>query len=145
MEKAWLPGGRGSKEVLMLVHKFLEDSALQFPDKIALICGNKHFTYQQVNDSASRFASALIAIGVKRQDRVVIFLDNSAESVISLFGILKAGGIFVIPGATIKTKKIIYILKDTGAKVLITHKNKARVLNRAVKDVVDLVVHRHVG
>jgi len=122
----------------MLIHNFLENSALRFPDKIALICDNKKYTYQQINDSANRFASALINLGVGRQDRVLIFLDNSAESVISLFGILKAGGIFVIPNATMKTKKLIYILKDTGAGVLITHKNKDRILKEVVKDTVDL-------
>ena len=122
----------------MLVNNFLENSALRFPDKIALICGNEHFSYQQINDSANRFASALINLGVGRQDRVLIFLDNSAESVISLFGILKAGGIFVMPNATMKIKKLNYIIKDTSARILITHKNKARIINGAVKDVADL-------
>jgi len=77
-------------------------------------------------------------MGVKRQDRVIIFLDNSAESVIALFGILNTGAIFVMLNPTMKSKKLNYILKDSGARALITHSNKARVIDEAVTDAPDL-------
>ena len=73
----------------MLVNHFLENSAARLPNKVALICEDKRLTYQEINDSANQLAAALTEMGVKRQDRVVIFLDNSTESVISLFGILQ--------------------------------------------------------
>jgi amino acid adenylation domain-containing protein len=67
-------------------------------------------------------------MGVKRGDRVVIFLDNSAETVISLYGVLKAGGVFVIVSSTIKGRKLAYILSNSGARLLIAGTNKARVV-----------------
>jgi hypothetical protein len=80
----------------MLVHNFLENSALRFPEKTALVCDNHRLTYRELNNLADRFAAALIERGIKRLDRVVIFLENSVESVISLYGVLKAGGVFVM-------------------------------------------------
>ena len=125
----------------MLVHNFLENSAARLPEKVALICDGQRLTYQQINHSADQLARYLIDIGVKRQDRVVIFLDNSAESVISLFGVLKAEAIFIILNPTMKSKKLNYILRDSGARALITHTNKARVIKDALSEVSEL---RHI-
>jgi len=122
----------------MLVNHFLENSAARLPDKVALICGDERLTYRGINQRADQLAAALIDMGVKRQDRVIIFMDNSAESVISLFGILKAGAIFIMVSATMKAKKLNYILKDSGAKALITHSNKMRIIHEAIADAREL-------
>ncbi len=118
----------------MLVNSFLENSAARLPDKVALICDGRRLTYSEINRQADRLASALANLGIKRQDRVVIFMDNSAESVVSLFGILKAGAIFIMVNATMKAKKLNYILRDSGARALITHSNKARIIQVALDD-----------
>jgi len=102
------------------------------PNKVALICDGKRLTYSEINQSADQLASALMSLGIQRQDRVIIFMDNSAESVISLFGILKAGAIFIMINATMKAKKLSYILKDSGARALITHANKGRIIHEAL-------------
>jgi long-chain acyl-CoA synthetase len=116
----------------MLVTDLLENSAARLPSKVALICGNDRLTYQQIDQAADQFATSLINLGITRQDRVVIFMDNSSESVISLFGVLKAQAIFVMPSATMKAKKLNYILRDSGARILITQFNKARVVQEAL-------------
>lgn len=107
-----------------LVQHFLENAAQRKPDKIALICGDQRLTYGQVNEQSDRLACRLEQSGVKRQDRVAILLDNSVESVIALFGVLKAGGIFIMLSATMKARKLSYILSDSAACVLITHRGK---------------------
>jgi len=122
----------------MLVNHFLENSAARLPDKVALICGEQRLTYREINQSAGQLAAALIDMGIKRQDRVVIFLDNSAESAISLFGIVKAGAIFIMLNPTMKAKKLSYILKDSGASALITQPSKARIINEALDGIPDL-------
>ena len=122
----------------MLVHHFLENSASRLPHKIALICGEDRLTYEEVNTLADSLALGLGELGVERQDRVVIFLDNSVESVISIFGILKARGIFIVLNPTMKPKKLNYILRDSGARVLVTHKNKARIIRESLTDLPDL-------
>lgn len=115
-----------------LVHEYLSLSAERFPEKNALICGEDRWTYRSISQYSDTLASVLInQMGLHCQDRVVIFGDSSAESVIALFGILKAGGVFVILESSIKAKKLLYILRDSGATILITHVNKANVVKEA--------------
>ena len=118
----------------MLVQHFLENSAKSLPDKVALICGDERLTYREIDERANCVAGFLRELGVERQDRVAIFLDNSVESVISLFGILKADAIFLILSPTMKAKKLTYILNDCQVKALITHTNKARVATEAISE-----------
>jgi long-chain acyl-CoA synthetase len=122
----------------MLVHNFLENSAARFPDKTALICDNKRLSYSELNAAADQLAADLIKKGIKRQDRVVIFLENSIESVISLYGILKAGAIFVMLNPGMKAGKINFILKDSGARAIITHAVKESIFKEALLDVQDV-------
>lgn len=122
----------------MLVHHFLENSASRLPDKTALICGEERLTYKRINTLADSLATGLMGLGLNRQDRVVIFLDNSIESVISVFGILKAGAIFIVLNPAMKPKKLNYILRDSGARVLISHRNKARIIRESLTDLPNL-------
>jgi len=117
-----------------LVHEWLSRSARCFPDKVALVCGRQRWTYKALDQHATHLAAALVDTGVCRQDRVVVLLDNSAETVISLYGILKAGGVFIILAGSLKGAKLRYILENSGANVLITHVSKAKVVNNAISE-----------
>jgi long-chain acyl-CoA synthetase len=109
----------------MLVQDFLQKSADRFPDKLALIHNRQRLTYAEVEALANKLANALLANGIKRGDRVVIFLPNVTETVISIFGILKASGIFVVINPTTKKDKLIYILNNCKAAALITSYSNA--------------------
>ena len=111
----------------MLVNEFLEKSAELYPDKVALICNRQRPTYREIDLSANSLSNALLEAGFKKQDRAIILLDNSVELVISLFGVLKAGGIFVIVDSRIKTRKLESILDNCKARVMVT--NKAQLSN----------------
>ncbi|HVP36015.1 MAG TPA: AMP-binding protein [Terriglobales bacterium] len=108
----------------MLLNNFLENSAENFSEKIALVCQGQRLTYQQINSSANKLASGLKDSGVERGDRVAIFLENSAESVLSIFGILKADAVFVVINPTTKKDKLAYILNNCRVKALITSFDK---------------------
>jgi long-chain acyl-CoA synthetase len=116
----------------MLVQDFLEESARRIPDKVALICGEERLAYGEVDSRSNATARRLKSLGVERQDRVAVLLDNSSESVVALFGILKADAVFLMLSPTIKAAKLAHILKDCGAKVLITHSTKATVVEHAL-------------
>ena len=105
----------------MLLNNFIETSADRLPDKVALICQDRRYTYSELDSMSNRIANALIDRRLKKGDRVGVFLDNSAESVISIFGILKAGCAFVVINPQTKSRKVCYILNNCGAKGLITH------------------------
>ncbi len=104
----------------MLVQDFLEHSAQRLPDKVCLVCDGQRLTYGQVDGMANRLAHALRARGVQRGDRVAIFLPNSVEAVVSIFAVLKAGGVFVVVNHTTKEQKLAYILANCQASALVT-------------------------
>jgi acyl-CoA ligase (AMP-forming) (exosortase A-associated) len=108
----------------MLLHHFLEKSAQEFPEKVALIHRTERWTYQDIDQKANQVANLLRAQGIRRGDRVAIFLDNSIESVVSLFGILKADAVFLMLSPMLKPSKLTYILNDCQATALITHTDK---------------------
>lgn len=112
----------------MLVHHFLERSASRLTDKTALVFGENRLSYGFVNELSNRLAHGLKNLGITRGDRVAVFMDNSIESVISIFGVLKAGGVFSILSPTMKERKLSYILNHLEASVLITHTSRMPVV-----------------
>jgi long-chain acyl-CoA synthetase len=116
----------------MQVESFLELSAARFPQKTALVCNRNKFTYGELETKANRLACSLIAGGMQRGDRVAIYLENSAEAVIAIFAILKAGGVFLVVNPTTKADKVSYILNNCRAAGLITDRTKLGTLSAAV-------------
>ncbi|MBE9535134.1 MAG: AMP-binding protein [Proteobacteria bacterium] len=112
----------------MLLQNFLENTTNRTSDKTALVVGKDRLTFQEVEEKSNQLAHALKDMGVERGDRVAILLDNSVEAVISIFGVLKADAVFSVLSPTIKSKKLAYILNNSEARVLITHRNKFRIL-----------------
>ena len=110
----------------MQVEDFLELSARRFPDKTALVCGAQRLSYREIAEHSSRVAHGLIALGVRRGDRVAVYLDNSVEAVLSVFGILKAGAVFMMVNPTTKVEKLTYVLNNSRARALIAPLQKAR-------------------
>lgn len=72
------------------------------PSKVALVCEGRRLTYAEIEAAANRLANALIAHGVRRGDRVGLFVKNSVEAVVSVFAVLKAGAAFVVINQTTK-------------------------------------------
>ena len=103
-----------------LVRDFLEVSARQRPEKVALVCEGKRFSYADVEGMANRLAYALMSAGVCRGDRVAVFLGNSVESVVGIFAALKASAVFVVVNPATKADKLRYILGNCRASALIT-------------------------
>ena len=104
----------------MQVERFLEESAQRFPEKVALVCGDRRVTYRQVDEDANRLARRLAAGGVQRGDRVAIFLENSVDAVVAIFATLKAGGVFMVVNPTTKADKLAFILNNSRAAALVT-------------------------
>jgi amino acid adenylation domain-containing protein len=103
----------------MLVQDFLQNSAVSRPDKIALVCGGQRVSYAQLEGMANRLANALGEKGVRRGDRVAIYLNNSLEAVVSIFAVTKAGGVFVAVNRNSKIEKLAGILNNCQAAVVI--------------------------
>jgi len=104
--------------VRMLQDDFIE-SVKRTPKKIALDDGHVKFTFEELDARAKVLADQLITCGVKPQDCVPVLMEKSAWQIVSVFGILYAGAIYV-PIAAAKAKgRAEKIIKKTGAKVAI--------------------------
>ncbi len=89
-------------------------------------------------DQSIRLANALKTQGVSRGDRVAIFLDNTWECAVSLYGTLLADAVFVIVNPQTKLDKLAFILNDSSASVLITDSHLEGVYLPALKDATTL-------
>lgn len=116
----------------MRFESFLRASAMRFPDKTALVAGNRRLTYSQLDDISDELAQGLIHRGIERGDRVVLFLDNSVEAVVSIFAVLKAGAVFSPVNPSTKTDKLSYILNNCRAKAIIAQHKTASVAADAI-------------
>jgi long-chain acyl-CoA synthetase len=116
----------------VLVHEWLRRSARRHPSRLALICREQRLSYADIDTYSDQLAITLQAIGVKRHDRVLIFLDNSAETVISVYGVLKAGGAFCIVSPLLKAEKLSYVLLNSQASCIIADTGKHSVVEESL-------------
>jgi len=118
----------------MQLESFLETSAVQFPDKTALVCGKQRLTYTELDQQCNRLAHVLLAEGIERGDRVAVYLDNSVEAVVSVFAILKAGAVFMMVNPTTKADKLTYVLNNSRAAAVILPARALRTLQQTLAD-----------
>ena len=116
----------------MLLHQWLESHARNTPERIALICDSRQYTYYELDAQAERLAATLQAHSVQRGDRVAIFLENCVEAVVGIFAALKAGAVFMPVNPQTKADKLTYLLNDSGARAVISHRNFKQLLEHAV-------------
>ena len=108
-----------------LVHDLLAESAARFPDRVAVVDGERSATYAELEATANRLANLLADCGVERGDRVGLYLEKSLEAVTGIYGILKAGATYVPldPGAP--PARLGTIAGDAGLRCLLTSTEKA--------------------
>jgi len=99
---------------------FLEFHAANNPFGVALIYEDKCISFKQLNDLSNRFANLLEKQNIKAGDRIILFLPNSPEFVISYFGSLKAGVIPLPINIRLKITDILFMTEDIQAKAIVT-------------------------
>ena len=108
--------------------RLLAESAAKHPDHPAIIFGgrlgtrvmDKALSYRQLDDAVNRFASAMQKLGVKKGDRVAMFMPNCPQLVISIYGTLRAGAIAVPSNFLYSAGEIEHQLSDSGAEIIVT-------------------------
>lgn len=103
------------------VVSFLQDSTRLYPDKAYVVDGVGQFTYSEIYAKSIVVAEMLHEAGVKSGDRVLVYLDNSAEYISSYFGVLLADCIVVPINKNLKLDTIEYIIADTAPQLIITN------------------------
>lgn len=123
---------------MRLVDDVLAQNATARPDKTALICENKRWTYAQLDDMAGRLAHALRDHGIREGDRVLLYLLNGGELVVGLFAALKAGAVFSVVDYATVYDVLRHIAADCGATALITCDCQAESAVRLLREVPSL-------
>ena len=118
----------------VLVHQWLSRSAALYPDRKAVITNNECLTYKELDCRTTWLAKKLCRMQIEHQDRVLIFLDDSAKIVTSLYSVLKAGCVFVVLEGSLKSGKLNYILQNSGATVMIADTSKAQIVKDAMQE-----------
>ena len=97
----------------------LHKSAENFPEKVALVYGEQEITYTQLELRSNQFANALAKLGVKKDDRVALFLPNVPQFIVAYFGILKAGAVVTAISPLYREREVEYQLCDSEAQTII--------------------------
>jgi acyl-CoA synthetase (AMP-forming)/AMP-acid ligase II len=100
------------------------------PDRVALISGDEHLTYAQLEEKANRLAHYLIDRGVKKDDKVGLYCRNRIEIVIAMLGIVKAGAILVNVNFRYVEGELKYLFENSDMVALVHERRYAdRVAN----------------
>ena len=110
---------------------FLEESARKYPDRACTIFKGAVITYKEMNDLTDRVAAALVDMGVKRGDRVGIFMPNTPQFVMAYYGILKAGGAVVATNPLYTPPEIEHQASDAGIDVMFVMTNFYKTIKKA--------------
>lgn len=97
----------------------LRNSAKESPDRVALNYLGTAMTFRELDKQVDKFGEALQDLGVKKGDRVGIYLPNIPQFVIAYYGALRVGGIVVACSPMYKERELAHILIDSEAKVLV--------------------------
>lgn len=99
---------------------FLEEAARKYPDRACTIFKGAVISYREMDKLANSMAAALVEMGVKKGDRVGLFMPNTPQFVIAYFGVLKAGGVVVAVNPTYPVDEILTPVNDAGIEVMFT-------------------------
>jgi amino acid adenylation domain-containing protein len=107
-----------------LLHQLLSETASRLPNKEAVRFQGQGLSYAQLDRLTNQVARTLVSTGVQRGDRVGIYVNKSLASVISVFGVLKCGGVYVPLDPNAPANRLAYITRNCDIQVLLTSGGK---------------------
>jgi natural product biosynthesis luciferase-like monooxygenase protein len=102
------------------IHELFEVQAARTPDAVAVIFQDDSLTYRELNERANRLAHHIAHLGAGPEVRVGICLDRSAEMVVAMLAVLKAGAAYLPLDPSYPADRLAYMLQDSGAPLLVT-------------------------
>lgn len=123
----------------MQVHDLLNRAVADNPDRKAVWFDNHWITYRELGETSRRIASYLCGLGVGKGDRVILLLDNSSFYISSYFGILMAGAVAVGIDPDVNSNRLTYLLKDSGALCMISHRKFRKTIESALSESTSLI------
>ena len=98
-----------------------EQACEKYPKNIAVSFLGEEFTYEEFKRLIYRFATGLAGLGIKKGDRVLLYLSNSVQLVVAFLACQKIGAVAVLVSPIYTSHEIDYMIKDSGVKTVICH------------------------
>lgn len=125
MEKIWLKSY--SKSVPAEINfdritlpEALAKTASRFPNNAALLFQGTSISFKQLDEMVSRFASGLVSLGVKPGDKVALLLPNLVQTVVAIYGSLRAGAIVALNNPLYTDRELEHQFNDSGSTLLVS-------------------------
>jgi acyl-CoA synthetase (AMP-forming)/AMP-acid ligase II len=106
--------------MVMTVPAALDAAAASFPDREAVVDGDRRMTYGELRAAARRWSRALVAAGVEPGERVAIWAPNSVDWIVASFGVYAAGAVLVPLNTRYRGEEAGHILRTSAATTLLT-------------------------
>lgn len=121
------------------LHELIYEQAVRSPDAAAVICDDERVSYASLQGRADRVADHLQSLGVGPGVLVALCVERSVNLLVGLLGILKAGGAYVPLDADYPPERLRFMLRDSGAAILLTQEQvSARIPRESLQHVICL-------
>ena len=117
--------------MIVILPQILSETAARYAARAALVMDGRSITYAELEAESNRFARSLIRNGVSRGDRVALWLPKSIETVIAIYGIMKAGAAYVPIDPAAPAARMSYIAGDCSVAGLVTLSDRAAAVKSA--------------
>lgn len=104
-----------------LTYTRFEIACSKYPDNVAVIFLGDKFSFRDLKDKVDRFASGLAGLGIKKGDRIVLYLSNCVQLVIAFLAAQKIGAVVVLVSPIYTSYEIEYMINDSEAQAIICH------------------------
>jgi long-chain acyl-CoA synthetase len=104
---------------LKSVHQAFDEAVQAAPERIAVVFYGRSISFAELGEAADRLACALADLGVKKGDRVALYLLNSPQFIIAYFAVLKCGATVTPISPVYTSHEVRFQLEDSGARAII--------------------------
>ena len=99
----------------MDIGSYLAQNARKKPEKLAVVCEGRTYTYKQLNEEVNKLAHGLLGLGIRNGDKIALMMKNSDQYVLAFFAGAKVGAVVVPVNFRLTSSEVHYILEQSGA------------------------------
>ncbi|MGB5977613.1 MAG: amino acid adenylation domain-containing protein, partial [Cyclobacteriaceae bacterium] len=126
------------------MHRLFEEQVVQCPGQVALVCGEEHLTYAQLNERANRLARYLVDKGVQNSQNIAIMTGRTSDMIIGMYGILKANAAYVPIDPAYPADRQLYICENSEVTFILSDK-PYEVISQLPDEVEHILLDEHTG